>query len=463
MIPFEPATLPFKPVTLEDAPLLRRYYESCDYELCEYSLGTKLMWQDLFHPHWAEAAGCLVAFVDYGGEIFYEYPVVGVEGDEDAALLAIEGDSVARNIPFRLTVVPEAKAARLLRRYPYVKVSNIRTYRDYLYRTENLQTFAGRHYSGQRNHIKKFHSLYPDAVFRRLTEADFPAVELFWTDYEAEFTKGDDAEALKELSASKEMLKLLNKPWFLTGGMFDGEKLIALSMAERCGETLMIHSEKALYSYPGVYPTLVQEFANAFGEGVRLLNREDDAGDRGLRTSKLQYEPVRVANKYNFKPQNELQHYVDEIPTLSTPRLTLSALEERDIPQYNALILDKERNKGWGYDDVGGTFEAAERGFRNRTVINFAVRLDGQLIGGAVLFNFDYQGGAELGFRIAPAYGYASEVLTAVADWGLYRIHLNRVWARCGKENHTAYQELLASGMRHAGEDDTFHYFERMA
>ena len=50
----------FKPVTKQDAPKLRRYYENCSYGLCEYSVGTKLMWRKTLHPAWAEIAGCLV-------------------------------------------------------------------------------------------------------------------------------------------------------------------------------------------------------------------------------------------------------------------------------------------------------------------------------------------------------------------------------------------------------------------
>ena len=37
------------------------------------------------------------------------------------------------------------------------------------------------------------------------------------------------------------------------------------------------HIEKALYSYTGVYPALVQAFADAFGDGCQWINREDDA------------------------------------------------------------------------------------------------------------------------------------------------------------------------------------------
>ena len=43
-----------------------------------------------------------------------------------------------------------------------------------------------------------------------------------------------------------------------------------------------------------------------------------------------------------------------EIPELKTERLTLSAITEKDIPAYNALVLDGDRNRWWGYDDVGG-------------------------------------------------------------------------------------------------------------
>ena len=255
--------------------------------------------------------------------------------------------------------------------------------------------------------------------------------------------------------------------------MFDGEKLIALSLAERCGDTLIIHIEKALYSYTGVYPALVQAFAGAFGGDCQWINREDDAADRGLRTSKLQYGPAKLSPKYRFEPQNELLSHVKAIPELRTERLTLSALEEADIPAYNALVLDQDRNRWWGYDDVAGLggpveersfFDVACRDFENRLAVNFAVRLDGKLIGEAVLYRFDYQGGAELGCRIDRAcdgHGYGREAFAAVANWALYRVQLNRVAAKCYRENQASYK-MLSSCMRKCGEDETFFYFEKL-
>ena len=109
-------------------------------------------------------------------------------------------------------------------------------------------------------------------------------------------------------------------------------------------------------------------------------------------------------------------------------------------------------------------FDVAKRDFENRQAVNFAVRLDGKLIGEAVLYRFDWRGGAELGCRIDKAYagnGYGTEAFAAVAEWGLYKIHLSRVVAKCYKENQASYK-MLSACMRKKGEDDTFFYFEKL-
>lgn len=465
--------LDFKPISKRDAALLRRYYEHCDYGLCEYSVGTRLMWRKVLVTHWAEAAGCLITRSGRDGRYTFDYPVPGPEGDLDAALEAIENWCRDQGAALNYAVVPESKICRLLSRYPYVCVSDNRTWQDYVYYREDLQLFSGRRYSGQRNHIKKFRAQWPQAELRPLTAGDDEAIEKFWRDYEAEFPKGANKSAAYELKVAKDMVKLRAKPWFTAAGMFDGEKLIALSLAEKCGDMLIIHIEKALYSYTGVYPTLVQEFAAMFGEGCATINREDDAGDRGLRTSKLQYGPAFLASKYQVKVQNELMRHVEAIPELKTERLTLTELREEDIPAYNALVLDAERNRMWGYDDVGGLggtveersfYDVARRDFANRLAVNFAVRLEGKLIGEAVLYNFDGRGSAELGCRIDATYaghGYGAEAFAAAANWGLYKANLTKIVAKCFKENAASYK-MLSSCMRKKGEDEKFFYFEKL-
>ncbi|MET0017290.1 GNAT family N-acetyltransferase [Oscillibacter sp.] len=465
--------LNFTPITAEHGDLLRRYYENCNYGLCEYSTGTKLMWGEHLLPAFTEAAGCLIVRNGAEKKMVFDYPVPGPEGDEDAALSAIEDWCMENGMPPVISVVPEAKAPKLLQRYPYAAVRNVRTWQDYLYKTEDLQTFSGRRYSGQRNHIKKFRTVCPDAEFRPLTAADVPLIDRFWEDYGGEFAKGDDPRAAGELKLAKRMIDQLDRPWYLCGGMLNGDKLISLALAERCGDTLIIHIEKALYSYVGVYPTMVQAFAQHFGGGSVWINREDDAADMGLRTSKLQYGPDHLAPKYHFAPQNELLYHVKAIPELKTARLTLSELTEEDIPAYNALVLDGERNRWWGYDDVAGLdnpmtersfYEVTQRDFHNCAAVNFAIRLDGKLIGEAILYRFNYRGDAELGCRIAEEYkgwGFGTEAFAAAANWGLYGVHLTRIVAKCFKKNE-ASRKMLSSCMRPNGEDETYYYFEKL-
>ena len=463
--------LQFQELTAEHGAHLRTYYERCDYRLCEYSLGVKLMWRGHLHPAFDEAAGCLIIRNVIDGDTVFDYPIPGPEGDTDAALTAIEGYCAAKGLPLSLSVVPEDKLPGLCLRYPRFRVTNERGWKDYLYHTEELASFAGRRYSGQRNHINKFRRDYPDAAFIPLTDPDDPRLAAFWTDYEAEFHKTGPL-AVKELELAREMFSLLRTGWFCGGGMLAEGRLVAVCLAEKCGPTLVDHIEKALYSHAGAYPALVQSFAAYYGRDCLWCNREDDARDKGLRTSKLQYLPQELGGKVRIDVGTELDSLA-RIPTIKSERLSLTPLRPSDRDDYNALCLDDDRNRWWGYDyraDLGDApltddyfLSVAKADFAARRAVNFAVRLKGKLIGEVVLYNPDFRGGFEQGCRIAPAYaghGYGTEAFAAAAEWALYHLGLTRVVAKCFKENEASHRMLSAS-MRPSGEDETYFYFEK--
>ncbi len=463
--------LKFKPVTQRDIARLRRYYNNCDYVLCEYSAAVKLMYREHVNPEWAETAGCLVIRNRINGKVCFDYPVPGPEGDETAALEAIERWATESGTPLEISIVPAEKVPVLLARYPRVLVQNVRGARDYVYNAADLRDFPGRHFAGQRNHVNKFRSVCPDAAFRVLGAEDQGAVDAFFREYELQFPKRSD-KALRDLRLGERMMRMMNRPCFLCGGLESVGKLISVVLGEQCGETLIIHIERALNSYEGVYPATVQAFARQFaGPSVRWINREDDADDKGLRTSKLQYRPVYLAEKYCFDVENEI-YALKGLPTIRTQRLTLSALTEADRDAYNRLCLDDARNRWWGYDyraDWKGEpledyfLNVVREDFARHTALNLAVRLDGQCIGEAVFYNFTGRGSAELGCRIAPEYagnGYGAEAFAAAAEWGLYDLMLAAVTAKCYKENDASFR-MLSSCMRKTGEDETFYYFRK--
>ena len=425
------------------------------------------MWQDYLHPSYAEAAGCLIVKNEIDGITQFDYPVAGKEGSEEEALAAMEAWCAENGVPLIISVTPREKVKELIFRYPRIKVVNERPWQDYLYKVEDLQNFAGRKYSGQRNHIRKFYQAYPQATFTELKSGN-PRLSRFWEDYEKEFQK-DGAMAQKELRQAKKIFSLLDTGFFCAGGLLAEGRLLAVSLAEKCGETLIIHVEKALYSCPGAYPAIVQAFSQHFGGGCVLINREDDARDKGLRTSKLQYAPWTMGEKVYLAVGTELDS-LQEVPIIETPRLTLTALMEADKEKYNALCLDEQRNRWWGYDyhkDLRGEWTedyflgVAQHDFAIRQAVNWAVRLEDQCIGEVVLYCPDFRGGFELGCRIAPAYdgnGYGTEAFAAAADWALYRLGVKQIVAKCYRENKASYR-MLSSCMRPNGQDDTFYYF----
>ena len=74
-------------------------------------------------------------------------------------------------------------------------------------------------------------------------------------------------------------------------------------MGEVIGDTLFTHIEKMDHEVPGAGETINKLFAEhiltKYPE-IRYINREEDAGDEGLRQAKLSYHPAIILNKYDI-------------------------------------------------------------------------------------------------------------------------------------------------------------------
>ena len=130
---------------------------------------------------------------------------------------------------------------------------------------------------------------------------------------------------------------------------------------------------------------------------------------------------------------------------------------------HGNIAVDGEYITYVGSDMPEGNFDRVID-FKNKLAINFAIRLDGQMIGEAVLYNFDYKGAAELGCRILPEFagqGYGAEAFRTVAEWSLYQLGLYRLAAKCYHENE-ASRKMLSSCMRPSGQDEIFYYYEKV-
>lgn len=278
-----------KRIDLSDADTLRQRVGTPTAEICDHSIGNIFMWKDTLDTDIiGEDALCLAEHY---------------EGDTYFALRVSDGNYIPRieallaqfGTPLHLCSMKEEEVAALLEgfgdRFSYEGEDGAA---DYIYDADALRTFAGRKYHAQKNHRNAFLKLYPDYSFTPCENTD--ALLEFLNEYEAAVNDLSES-AKKESLACKRLIPILPHLGLDTRVLCIGGKICGFCVMERVGDTLMIHIEKALAAYRGIYPMLVHLEACAYPD-VRYINREEDDGNEGLRRSKRSYNPVMLKQKY---------------------------------------------------------------------------------------------------------------------------------------------------------------------
>ena len=125
--------------------------------------------------------------------------------------------------------------------------------------------------------------------------------------------------------------------------------------------------------------------------------------------------------------------------------ISLIAPADSYVSEYAKLCRDVNVNKFWGYDfraDADGSEDGyflreARSGFNSGCVATFFVLLEEKFIGEAILYYFDYLGGAECGIRLLPEYmgqGLGRKTLESLICVA-HRIGLERLYATVKREN----------------------------
>ena len=458
--------IPFRKIQKSDISLLRPYYDSSS-RVCTKALGVAYMWSEYFGTEVAYYEGGAIVKDELFGRDFF-IPPHGKNAEEGFRLIEEYEREKGGDLAFNS--VDDEDLALLFARYPAVEIKSYRDYSDYLYLASDLAEYKGKKYHGQKNHRNKFFKEYPNYEFLPFGKEDLPAIYAFLEEHKALAPRSK--EELTEYKCCYRLLDAMEQLDLLTRMIKVDGKIVAFTVGEILNDTLVIHIEKALPVYSGVYPTICSLFASAYADKVTYINREDDAGDLGLRTSKMQYHPVAMVEK-----RMAICHLSRPLPlpTLFTERLVIDDLTPADMASYATLATDEDRNRYWGYDyklDLGedapdaAHFEkvCAEDAARGVCYSRKIADLTGHFIGEAVIYNFRLDGSGELGLRItaqAAGKGYGREAYAAVADAALKL--LPALHARCFKENVASKKMILAAGFTLVREDDEMYYFKRQA
>ncbi len=160
---------------------------------------------------------------------------------------------------------------------------------------------------------------------------------------------------------------------------------------------------------------------------------------------------------------------MEECPEVSAGAVTLSPLTEKDKVDYAELCADRELNRYWGYDALADNPTAdpdyflavARKEAEDGVALSLAVRVEGKLVGEAVLYNLDYRGSGEVGVRIARKHqrsGYGKAALRALIDLS-GKIGLCSLYARVREENAPAIALVRSRMVERSRSEGVITYF----
>jgi len=191
----------------------------------------------------------------------------------------------------RMKCVTE-KQKTLLEQHGYT-VTEDRDNFDYLYQRSDLAELQGRKYHKKRNLINSFVNSY-EYTARPLLDEHIPAaLEILERWREDNGTPGDYDAAREALEQSHELQ--------LCGGIyFVDDRPAGYTLGEELANStsFVIHFEKAVIEYKGIYQFINQSFAQVLPDFYETINREQDLGDPGLRQAKHSYKPTDYIRKY---------------------------------------------------------------------------------------------------------------------------------------------------------------------
>lgn len=293
--------LRFREITPRDFGEISRYMALTDSRTCDYTLGGIVLWAKHFNYCMAEADDTL--FIRGGREddlsvTAFALPLGG--SDFGHALELLRAYTGGGEVWF--SAIPEDRL-HLFATEPSATVSELgREWSDYLYDLHALAELSGGAMKKKRNHVNRFLTDYPEARLRDFTP------ELLSECLALTEKCGHDSTptGVSEFAAVKEMLEHWDdySRWFTGMALTVGNAVAGFTVGEQKNDTLHIHVERANHLFAGANEALASMFAREMlGRYPRLTyaNRQDDAGDEGLRLSKESWHPLRLLPKFNVR------------------------------------------------------------------------------------------------------------------------------------------------------------------
>ncbi len=259
-------------------------------------------WNHYAHYQYAYIKGNLIISSTIDGVTRFHPPI----GLKDVDLLkAVIQLAIKENNTVLLEFIENDSADWIKSVFPTIEFVPDRDQFDYVYRAQDLADLTNSSYQSIRRVLNKFKANYSYQM-ECVSPSNSIEVKKFLDKWYMEKKNGLDQILQNEKKAILfciDHFEDLNMSGLLI--RINGE-IGAISIYDTLNvTTALIHFEKGLNKYDGIYKAINAETARVLATRYQYINREGDMGNRGLRIAKTHYHPYNMVKV--FLMQNSLE------------------------------------------------------------------------------------------------------------------------------------------------------------
>lgn len=278
-----------KKLTIEDKNIINNYIKSYQIEASELSFTNLFAWREKYGFHYVEENNFLWIINKMGEKIYFSQPIGNYKNPDiyisiQSMIKQYKHITIKKSDERFKDYISNSEMSYILK--------SVRDDYDYLYDFDSLKFLKGNKNHKKKNHINKFKKDYEWSykIYEKSLKDDMIKICEDWFE-----DQNDEYKAIVDVLDHFEMLDC-------SGGiLYIQDKPVAFIIGEMLNnETLVIHFEKAVAGYHGLYQMVLHQYLLQY-ENVKYVNREQDLGIPGLRKSKLSYHPIDFVKKYNVQ------------------------------------------------------------------------------------------------------------------------------------------------------------------
>jgi uncharacterized protein len=288
----------FQPLRLEHKPLFDAHYAKHPPRHSENLFTTLISWSHFVQPYFLFREDNLMLMTRVDGQPRFRPPSGPRNPDLVRQLIRLSQTSDSEYV---MVLIDNETREWLAGVFPEAGFVKHPDYFDYIYLASDLAGLAGKKYLKIRNKLNKFNSQQKYEV-ECMCQQNIEEIRAFlqrwclWKDCKSDPLLDNERAAIMYTVENCFKLDL--------GGIairINGEVEAVAMFESICPDTAVIHFEKAMPSFEGLYQAINNECAKLLVGDHRFINRQSDLGIEGLRTAKQRYHPCEML---------EVQHMV---------------------------------------------------------------------------------------------------------------------------------------------------------